>query len=294
MPKKKRLSCSALLLFIFLCAGIIFGSGILWIKFRPQPAPTQEMLFQGVEYIRDVRSSPRPMVIHVIKIDLKADGIHTLVTPGDPQAELPLTARTTSQFLDDFNVQVAINGDAFDPWVSNSLWDYYPHSGDPVDVIGYAASKGESYSAGVNPVLYFARNNNARFNQPFNNPYNAISGNAMLVKNGKALQNFIENGPQPRTAVALNRSERTLILIVIDGRQPGYSMGATLAELAEIVVFHGGYTAMNLDGGGSSTLVVEGLFGAADVLNTPIDQNIPGRQRPVGNHLGIYARALGE
>ncbi len=294
MQKKKRFSCSVLLLFVFLCLGAVLGGGILWIKFRPQPAPTQEMLFQGVEYIRDVRSAPRPMVIHVIKVDLKAAGIRTLVTPGDPQAELPLEARTTSQFLDDFNVQVAVNGDAFDPWVSNSLWDYYPHPGDPVDVIGYAASKGESYSAGVNPVLYLARNNNARFNQPFNNPYNAISGNVMLVKNGKPLQNFIENGPQPRTAVALNRSERTLILIVVDGRQPGYSMGATLSELAEIIVYHGGYTAMNLDGGGSSTLAIEGLLGVADVLNTPIDQNIPGRQRPVGNHLGIYAKPLDE
>jgi exopolysaccharide biosynthesis protein len=43
---------------------------------------------------------------------------------------------------------------------------------------------------------------------------------------------------------------------VIDGRQPLYSQVATLAELAEIMLYYGTDTAMNLDGGGSSTLVV--------------------------------------
>jgi exopolysaccharide biosynthesis protein len=46
--------------------------------------------------------------------------------------------------------------------------------------------------------------------------------------------------------------------------------------------------AMAMDGGGSSTLVVEGEDGSPRILNTPIDNYIPGRERPVGNHLGIY------
>ena len=47
---------------------------------------------------------------------------------------------------------------------------------------------------------------------------------------------------------------------------------------------------MNLDGGGSSTLVVEGPDGEPRVLNSPIDNYIPGRERPVANHLGILVR----
>jgi hypothetical protein len=47
---------------------------------------------------------------------------------------------------------------------------------------------------------------------------------------------------------------------------------------------------MNLDGGGSSTLVRQGTGGRPLALNSPIDLQIPGRQRYVGNHLGIYAR----
>ena len=50
----------------------------------------------------------------------------------------------------------------------------------------------------------------------------------------------------------------------------------------------GAHDAMNLDGGGSSTLVVRGEDGQPRILNSPIDLYIPGRERPVGNHLGIY------
>jgi hypothetical protein len=45
---------------------------------------------------------------------------------------------------------------------------------------------------------------------------------------------------------------------------------------------------MNMDGGGSSTLVIENERGKSEVLNSPIDSHIPGRERPVANHLGVY------
>ena len=48
--------------------------------------------------------------------------------------------------------------------------------------------------------------------------------------------------------------------------------------------------AMSLDGGGSSAMVSEGKDGGAVLLNSPIDSYIPGRERPVGNHLGIYVK----
>jgi exopolysaccharide biosynthesis protein len=81
------------------------------------------------------------------------------------------------------------------------------------------------------------------------------------------------------------------MLFVVDGHQPNYSEGMTLPELAQIVLKHEGYTALNLDGGGSSTLVIEGLDGKPIVLNSPIHGRVPpGRERPVANHLGIFAR----
>jgi len=53
----------------------------------------------------------------------------------------------------------------------------------------------------------------------------------------------------------------------------------------------GAVTALNLDGGGSSTMVISTPAGAR-VLNAPIHTRIPMRQRPVGNHLGLYAPPL--
>ena len=229
----------------------------------------------------------------MVKIDLSVQGIRPLVTPGDPNADLPLTARTTSEFLDDFGVQVAINGDGFTPWYSHTIFDYYPHSGDPVAPIGMAASDGVLYSQDTDnePTLFLGTNNKAEINNQPGKLIHAISGNELIVRYG---QSIVSSGgsPQPRTAVALNRSNGFLILVVVDGRQPGYSEGVTLQELAEIIIHYGGHNAINLDGGGSSTLVVEGPLGNPRVLNSPINNRIPGRERPVGNHLGIFAKPL--
>ena len=56
------------------------------------------------------------------------------------------------------------------------------------------------------------------------------------------------------------------------------------------MIDQGAFAAMSLDGGGSSTLVIEGQDGKPRILNSPIDNYIPGRERPVGNHLGIYIK----
>jgi exopolysaccharide biosynthesis protein len=94
----------------------------------------------------------------------------------------------------------------------------------------------------------------------------------------------------PRTAIGTNRNGRWLYIVVVDGRQPFYSEGATFVELAELMIDFGAYHAMAMDGGGSSTMVIEDKNGNPVVLNSPIDQYIPGRERPVANHLGIYLK----
>jgi len=55
--------------------------------------------------------------------------------------------------------------------------------------------------------------------------------------------------------------------------------------------YYGGDNAINLDGGGSSTLVIQDpKTGRYKVMNSPIDGGIPGRERPVGNHFGIMSK----
>jgi len=293
--KKTFFALSLISLCILISITLLAGlAGFSWLNLLPRslPKPVNQELFQGVSYTREVRRSPRPMVIHTVIVDLRNEGIRFLVTPGDPKAERSLKARTTSKFLEDYDVQVAINGSGFTPWYSNNLLDYYPHSGDPIEPIGLAASQGIVYAENTQeqPVLYLSRTNQARFGSLPGKVYNAISGNVMLVQDGRVLPG-LEGEVQPRTAIGIDQRSKRLIIVVVDGRQPGFSEGATLTELAEILISKGAYTAMNLDGGGSTTLVME-RGGRASLLNSPINNGIPGRERPVGNHLGIFAEKI--
>lgn len=280
------------LLVILPLAGLCGTGLVLYDRGRPLPLPARERLFTGVEYVRKVQLSPRPIITHVITIDMRAAGLRFLVTPPDDRgSNEPLRARTTSQFLREFGAQIAINGDGFSPWWSHSPADYYPHVGDPVRPRGDTASRGRVYwnTAENFPTLYISSRNQLSFDAPAR-PFNAISGETMLVMGGEALPDLDDVTAHPRTAIGYSRNGRYLYLVVADGRQPFYSEGLTLAELARLMISLGAQYAMNLDGGGSSTMVVEGGDGLPRILNSPIDNYIPGRERPVADHLGVFVR----
>ena len=255
---------------------------------RPLPVPLRTQLFNGVIYYRRIHINPRLLIAHIITVDINTPGLEFLVTPGNPNTEFPLKARTTSEFANEFDVQVAINGDGFTPWYSSGFLNYYPHSGDGVVPNGNAISQGVKYHGGSNqPTFYITANNQVGFSLPGDErTYNAISGDRMIVVNKVAVPGLDDEIPAPRTAIGIDGSGSKLVIVVVDGRQFLYSQGATMSELAEILILYGATTAMNLDGGGSSTLVVESGLGVK-VLNSPIDRNIPGFERAVGNHLGI-------
>lgn len=297
-----RLLGAALL--VILALTLVTGGGAAyWFYNRPQPEPQPPTpIFEGVTYTRDVRSDPRPLVIHIVTVDLTAPGIELLVTPGDSSAGNELIARTTSDFLDDFDVQVAVNGSFFVPFHTNGPWDYYPHSGDPIGIDGYAMSGGVAYSGTEfnRPIAFFTADNRVIFaGEPSPDleaaAEHAISGSTIFLRDNVLVtrdywgEHFV--GHHPRTALGLDAAGTTLILAVVDGRQPNYSEGVSLNELAGLMQDYGAVTVMNLDGGGSSTLVVE-RDGAPDVLNSPINHHIPGNERVVGNHLGIRALPL--
>lgn len=280
------------------------GLAALWYYHRPQPPPLREALFKGISHEREVRRTPRPMVAHVITIDLRTPSISFFVTPRAAPYGMELRGSTTSQFLVREHVQLAINGDFFLPWWSDGPDSFYPHSGQPVDVLGVGVSGGEAYGRRVAPFssLVFAPDGAVSIVEitdpaaPFPPARQAISGKQLIVRDG--VPTFATRASEqarlrhPRTAAALDRSRNTLFLFTVDGRQPGYSEGATLAELASLVIEHGGDLALNLDGGGSTSVAVDDGEGAARVLNCPIHTRIPWRERFVANHLGVFAERL--
>ena len=89
----------------------------------------------------------------------------------------------------------------------------------------------------------------------------------------------------PRTAAGTADNGRTLVLIAIDGRQPGWSVGMTLPELAELLQAEGCTDALNLDGGGSTAIVM--LDGAGALTTNRVSDK---RFRPVANNLAVIVR----
>ncbi len=255
---------------------------------RPSRTDLKTTLFPGIIYQREARSTPRPYMLHIVTIDLNAPGIGVLVTPGNGG----IRAKTTSEFLKKFKLQVAINANYFFPFREEHPWDFYPHSGDKVNVLGQAISQGFVYSPPRSgwPVLCFDTNNRAQIIESGRCPdgtLQAVAGIDMLVNRGEAVKSDASDAKKPYARVAVACAEQKLWLIAVDGKQPHYSEGVTLAELSEIIVKLGADAALNLDGGGSTTMVVRDRSGIR-VLNSPIHTKLPMRERPVANHLGFY------
>ncbi|MGB9594849.1 MAG: phosphodiester glycosidase family protein [Candidatus Poribacteria bacterium] len=101
----------------------------------------------------------------------------------------------------------------------------------------------------------------------------AMGGSPILIQDGKPMI-FDQGDRHPRTAIGWN--DKYFFMVVVDGRQPLFSVGMSLKELTELMVKLGCTQALNLDGGGSSTFWLGGR-----VLNSCSD----GKERPIANAL---------
>jgi hypothetical protein len=116
-------------------------------------------------------------------------------------------------------------------------------------------------------------------------PQLAISGSEILLQNGR-IQTTDDGELHPRTAVGVDTDTGRILLVVIDGRQD-FSRGYTMLELARLMKSLGAEEALNLDGGGSSTMVTMRPTGRTRVANSPSD----GQERQVPNGLALVYRA---
>ena len=227
------------------------------------PAPETgkwQPLFRGVEHRLDVTTEPRPMRVHQVRIDTRAEGISFFSTPANGEAAGEVTGRKTATFLKEFGLEVAVNGTGFKPITSE---------GKPVDVLGLSGSDGAVVSEpdlkSGNPVfLVTAKNQAWILRAPFQkedwaDADDALQGwygaNGMLVDDGGIVTTARD--VHPRTAVGVSKDGRQVHLVVVDGRQKGFSEGITLVELAGWRKRLDCWDAINLDGGGSSSLVVK-------------------------------------
>jgi hypothetical protein len=256
-------------------------------------------VFQGIDTLTGSETGvfypgetgTRSLAINAMRITLTDPGIRFFTTPGNGAAPLETRSQTTGDFLEAHDLQAAINANFFAPCCSTSAEDK--------DVIGLAISQGELVSPADTPsnALALTRDNRATIgtfgaDADLSSVYNAVTGGDLLVRAGAVgvgavpANSFADKNP--RTAVGLSADGSFLYLMTIDGRQPGYSDGATLFETAGWLLELGVYDGLNLDGGGSTSMTLAGAGGDAQYLNRVSG----GAPRLNGNNFGIYAAAL--
>ena len=283
--------------------------------------------FEGITFIARAETSPRPVKLHVVRIDLTAPGISFKLTP--PGGGRDTIRQTTLDFLNRENAQIAVNVHFFVP---------YPSAETDVNVVGLAVSEGNVYSpfepqpvgAGYvdqsyailpyAPALNIDRSNRVTIVHrdpayPDNRHvmervtlWNTVSGSAQIVSDGlktipaysgfpKGLtpsKTYTETNSwyalaRARAAIGVTADQKALIILTVD--QAGGSVGMTVGEVADLLIKdYQVENALNLDGGGSTTLVMQDpVTRAGRVVNISSDE---AQGRAVGSNLAVFAKAL--
>jgi exopolysaccharide biosynthesis protein len=266
-------------------------------------APTP--LFGGATYQRLVRGGERPATAHVVTLDLSTIDARFAVTAGDVSGGNEFVAKRTSTVLADQGALLAVNASYFRPFAGGSQGgdDFYPQEGDPVGAEGAVLSDGRLASP-VEPgadsrvraaICFLGRAIEIVDGQqcPDGAAHGIAAGPRLLaggsVRPYRTFDLLFSAMAHPRTAIGVSEDGKTAWIAVVDGRQPGYSVGASIPEMASLFVALGASDALNLDGGGSSAIVVA-ADGRPQLLNRPIHTGIPGRERPVATHILLVPR----
>ncbi|MGB7156509.1 MAG: phosphodiester glycosidase family protein [Tepidisphaeraceae bacterium] len=258
--------------------------------------------FLGVKLYSITQTLPRPLNIRLIEIDLANPAVRFRMSPRDPglpNGDETIT-QTTRQYVNEQSAQIAINTSFYR--LENGL------EARPTNNNGIAASDGDTYSpwdstgqvgfniteANVASILSAPSNRPTGYET---NPagialFNAAAGSDRLLQAGNnvAPANNPTEGHflhlHPRTAVGMAPGNK-LLLATIDGRRAGFSEGMYLREVADLLKSYGATEAINLDGGGSTTMAMDHYGDGAtraQLVNRP-----SGSERHNGMSLGIFA-----
>jgi hypothetical protein len=288
--------------------------------------------FSGIVFITRTEKAPRPVALHLVLIDLTAPGIRFKVTPPGGrrdtirQSTLDFLKREGAQVAVNGNfflpfpsrdAEADVVGLAVSEGRMYSNFEPQPIiSGDPgrfpdqryaiVPLAPALNLDAENRAAVVHHDARYADHRHVR--EPVR-LYNAVAGSAQIITEGrKTLPAYAPAGPlaktkgftdkhswydrpMARSCVGLTRDNKTLVLFTVD--EAGGSGGMSLAEAADLLQRdYGVYNALNLDGGGSTTLALQDpTTGVGRIVNVSSD----GPQgRLVGNNLAVFADPLPE
>lgn len=266
---------------------------------REKPPTTEPAEgFAPIYLWQETLDAPRTIVASLARIDLENPNIQFgVMISDDPDGDGPAEAQLAmpETYMQESGALVAVNASAFGAAYNEDAKKGY-YLGLRVNVIGLVAKDGVVRSpaqAKGEVVMWQGAKGKFHMNIPKDNA--AIQTGvgqfvAALVRNGKIVRRKDE-AVHPRTAVGLDKTGRFLTLVVIDGRQKGYSEGVTLYELAEFLQSHGCQHAINLDGGGSSIMMVrDSDSGEPTTYNRPSG----GKHRPIPVMIGVLPKSTEE
>lgn len=253
---------------LLLLISLFIGAGSSWA------ADNWTAPFTGGRLLHRTTTNPA-WNIHVLEVKLDVPGVSLRSTTSAERKQTP------SSFAKLVGAKAAINGDFF-------LYTDY-------STRGLAAGDGTRWPGSVDTAQYgavvFGPGNEVAVYPPAvqvtfdpKTMLGAVGGRPAIAAAGAVIDNTGYGAHcttrHPRTAVGLSKDGRTLFMAVVDGRQTA-SVGMTCNELGKLLVDVGAYTALSLDGGGSSAMYVAGL----GVVSLPSD----GKERVVANHLAVLA-----
>jgi len=161
-----------------------------------------------------------------------------------------------------------------------------------VDIHGLVVSRGKTISPVENErtPFWIDAGRKPRIGSPAegNSVAEAVSDwfSPLLIKS-RIIPDTSDAALHPRTALGFDDSGTWLLLVVVDGRQAGFSEGVTLYELASILQSEGCTQSINLDGGGSSIMLIRKSGEEVSTLNSPSGK----AHRPVPVMLGVRKSA---
>jgi len=269
---------------------------------------TQEIA-PGVRYTHLALTEPRVMNMFAMRIDARNPRIRFHTTERFPEwvGNLNETRRTTTRdFMREartagMNMVAAINADAFEPWPA----PYARRS--PSDLRGLAVSEGELVSPPLEDGATFVVYNDGRVAishtiRSVEGIKVAVSGFAIVLEDGVA--SGADQRLAPRTGIGVSADGQYVYWLVIDGRRHA-SQGATTEEVGRWLLHFGANDGVNLDGGGSASMVRHDPTAEGDgvvLLNNPVgdgtdwlksDPSVEKEkyrptERANGNNLGVY------
>ncbi len=268
----------------------VIAGGLLITSLHDVHGQVPERRNRGpIHYTCETRSVPRPLKLHLLKIDLSNKDYELDVAlgadpDGDGPVEASLTPPTTLSRRAGF--LAAVNANA---WTMVRPGQGYVVGGAS-DISGWAKNGVPARSEPEKSHWSFWVDAKGRAHiDNIAKPVAAVcaaAGFGGLIRAGKILPEP-SDVLHPRSALGLDRSGRWLTLAVVDGRRQGYSEGVSLRELAEIMHKAGCWNALNLDGGGSSIMLMANDQHELEIRNRPSGRLRP---RPIPVMMGVRRR----